>query len=65
MWWLGSFCTNWGLSQHQRTCQARNNTSTDSKDAQEVLNVKASSQNSVNYRRQSYNTMSEIHMGKV
>ena len=65
MWWLGSFRTNWGLSQHQRTCQARNNTSTDSKDAQEVLNVKASSQNSVNYRRQSYNTMSEIHMGKV
>ena len=47
MWWLGSFRTNWGLSQHQRTCQARNNTSTDSKDAQEVLNVKASSQNSV------------------
>ena len=42
-----SFCTNRGLSQHQRTFQTRNNTSTDSKDAQEELNVEVSSQNSV------------------
>ena len=39
-----SFCTKRGLSLHQRTYQTRNNTYTDSKDAQEVLNVESSSQ---------------------
>ena len=42
-----SFCTKRGLSLHQRTYQTRNNTYTDSKDAQEVLNVESASQNSV------------------
>ena len=41
------FRINWGLSHHRRTCQTRNNTRTDSKDTQEVLNVETSSQNSV------------------
>ena len=41
-----SFCTNQGLSQHQRTCKTRNNTRTDSKHAPDVLNVQASSRNS-------------------
>ena len=42
-----SFHTKQGFSQYQRACQTRNNSRTNSKDAQEVFNVKASSQNSV------------------
>ena len=41
------FRTNQGPSQHQRKCQTRSNTCTDPKDAQDVWNVEASSQNSV------------------
>ena len=59
-----SFCTNQGLSQHQRTFQTRNNTCTDSKDAQEELNVEASSQNSVTIEDNLINTMREIYGGR-